>query len=100
MVLLVCVPLPVTRAAGFLALHILGIDRPLGTLIGFACALGYLVLFFPALLLFEPFAVIASLWYTQCFVNRSDEPIGRVIACWLAVIVHTAVLVMYFRLGR
>jgi hypothetical protein len=33
-------------------------------------------------------------------VNRSDEPIGRVIACWLAVIVHTAVLVMYFRLGR
>jgi hypothetical protein len=99
MVLLVCLPLPITRAVGFLALR-LGLDNPLATLIGFASALGYLVLFFPALLLFEPFAVIASVWYTRHFAGSSDEPIGRVIACWLAVIVHTAVLATYLRLGR
>jgi hypothetical protein len=25
---------------------------------------------------------------------------GRLFVCWLAVIVHTAVLISYFRLGR
>jgi hypothetical protein len=100
MVLLVCLPLPITRAAGFFALRVAGLDNPLATLIGFASALGYLVLFFPALLVFEPFAVIASVWYTRHFAGSSDEPIGRVFACWLAVIVHTAVLATYLRLGR
>jgi nicotinamide riboside transporter PnuC len=100
MVLLVCLPLPITRAVGLLALHVVGLEKPIGTLIGFASALGYLVLFFPALLLFEPFALVASLWYTRRFASRSDEPIGRVIACWLAVTVHTAVLATYLRLGR
>jgi hypothetical protein len=99
MVLLVCLPLTVTRAVGFIALR-LGDDSPLATPIGFASALGYLVVFFPALLLFEPFAVIASVWYTQHSAGRSDEPVGRVLVCWLAVVVHTAVLTMYLRLGR
>jgi hypothetical protein len=100
MVLLVCLPLTVTRTVGFIALRLGEFDKPLATLIGFASALGYLVVFFPALLLFEPFAVIASVWYTQHSAGRSDEPIGRAIVCWLAVIVHTAVLTMYLRLGR
>jgi hypothetical protein len=100
MVLLVCLPLPLTRVLGFVSLRLMGLDSPIATLIGFSSALGYLVLFFPALLLFEPFAVIASLWYTQRVATRSDEPIGRVIVCWIAVIVHTAVLGMYLRLGR
>ncbi len=52
----------------------------------------------PALLLFEPFAIIASIWYTrQC---SFEAPIGRLFVCWLAVIGHTAVLISYFRLGR
>jgi hypothetical protein len=100
MVLLVCLPLSVTWAVGFFALRVEELDKPLATLIGFVSALGYLVVFFPALLLFEPFAVIASVWYTQHSAGRSDEPIGRVIACWLAVIAHTAVLATYLRLGR
>ena len=100
MVLLVCLPLPIIWAVGFLSLRVGGFDNPLATVIGFASALGYLAIFFPALLLFEPFAVLASAWYTRRYVTRSDEPIGRVIACWLAVVVHTAALATYLRLGR
>jgi hypothetical protein len=52
-------------------------------LIGFAGTLTYLAVFLPALALFEPFAIIASIWYTQ---RRSfDEPTGRLLVCWLAV---------------
>ena len=97
-VLLVCLPLPLNMAVGYLALgarHVA--DVPLVTLIGFASAIGYLVMWFPALLLFEPFAVIASIWYTRRYTERSDEPLERVLACWAAVMVHTAVLVTYSR---
>jgi hypothetical protein len=67
-------------------------------LIGFAAALAYLAVCLPALVLFEPFAIIASIWYTRRRVFA--EPTGRLFVCWLAVIVHTAVLISYFRLGR
>lgn len=100
MVVLVCLPLPATLALGYFGLGLEKLDNPLGALIGFASALAYLVVFFPALLFFEPLAVIASIWYTRRSADSDDASLGRVLACWLAVLVHTAVLVKYWRLGR
>jgi hypothetical protein len=98
MVLLVCLPLSLTRALGYFALGLEKLNEPAGAMIGFASVLGYLAVFFPALLLFEPFAIIASIWYTRS--ASYDEPIGRVLTCWLALTVHTVVLISYLRLGR
>ena len=97
---LVCLPLPATLAFGFLSRVIERASEPMSLVIGFAAALGYLVAFFPALYVFELFAVIATFWYTQRHLNRFDEPLGRVLVCCAAVAVHTAVLVWYFHLGR
>jgi len=98
MVLLVCLPLPLTKALGYFALALQKLNEPAATLIGFASVLGYLAVFFPALFLFEPFALIASIWYTR--QSASVAPLGRVLACWLALLVHTAVLITYLQLGR
>jgi len=98
MVVVVCLPLIATKAVGYFALALERVDPHAAALIGFAGVLAYLAVFLPALVLFEPFAIIASIWYTQRHVL--DEPAGRLFACWLAVIVHTAVLISYFRLGR
>lgn len=98
MVLLVCLPLPLTKALSYFALALRQVNEPAATLIGFASVLAYMAVFFPALFLFEPFALIASIWYTR--QSSSDAPIGRILACWLALAVHTAVLIAYFRLGR
>ena len=98
MVLLVCLPLTVIKLLGYVALGLQTVDPKFATLVGFASVLAYLAVFFPALLLFEPFAIIASIWYTQR--SPDTEPIGRLIVCWLAVIVHSSVLISYIRLGR
>jgi len=97
MVVVVCLPLTVSKAVLYLSLALERVDPRGSALIGFAGALTYLVVFLPALLLFEPFAIIASIWYTR---RSFDEPTGRLLVCWLAVIVHTMVLISYFRLGR
>lgn len=98
MVVVVCLPLTVSKAVLYFSLALERVDPQRSALIGFAGALTYLVVFLPALAVFEPFAIIASIWYTQ---RRSfGEPIGRLFVCWLAVIVHTMVLISYFRLGR
>ena len=98
MVVVVCLPLTVTKAVGYFALALERVEPQAAALIGFAGVLAYLAVFLPALVLFEPFAVIASIWYTRRRVF--DEPPGPLLVCWLAVIVHTAVLISYFRLGR
>jgi hypothetical protein len=98
MVVVVCLPLTVAKAVGYFALALGRVDHQAAALIGFAGALTYLAVFLPALVLFEPFAIMASIWYTRRRVF--DEPAGRLFVCWLAVIVHTAVLISYFRLGR
>jgi hypothetical protein len=92
-VVIVCLPLTVTKAVGYFALALERVDPQAAALIGFASVLAYLALFLPALVLFEPFAIIASIWYTQR--SMFDERIGRLLACWLAVVVHTAVLISY-----
>jgi len=98
MVVVVCLPLIVSKAVLYFALAVARVDPQVSALIGFAGALTYLAVFLPALVLFEPFAIIATIWYTQ---RRSfSEPIGRLCVCWLAVIVHTVVLISFFRLGR
>jgi hypothetical protein len=98
MVVFVCVPLPLTKAVGYCALALEAVFPHAALLIGFAATMAYLALFLPALVLFEPFAIIASIWYTQR--HFLDEAAGRLLACWLAVVVHTAVLISYFQLGR
>jgi hypothetical protein len=97
MVVVACLPLPLTKAALYSAVALERVAPNASALIGFAGVLGYLAVFLPALVLFEPFAIIASIWYTR---RASDEPTGRLLVCWLAVIVHTAALISYFRLGR
>jgi len=98
MVVVVCLPLTVSKAVLYFALAVASVDPQGSALIGFAGTLTYLAVFLPALVFFEPFAIIASIWYTQ---RRSvDEPTGRLLVCWLAVTVHTAVLISFFRLGR
>ena len=97
-VVVVCLPLTATKVVLYFARALEAVNPQAAALIGFAAALAYLAAFLPALVLFEPFAIIATIWYTQRRVF--DEPIGRLLACWLAVIVHTAVLISYFRLGR
>lgn len=98
MVVIVCLPLTVTKAVGYFALLVNRVEPRAALLIGFASVLAYLAVFLPALLLFEPFAVAASIWYTKRRVF--GEPAGRLFVCWLAVVVHTAVLISYARLGR
>jgi hypothetical protein len=98
MVLLVCLPLTAIKAVGYAALELGRVHPESAALIGFAGALAYLAVFFPALFVFEPFAIIASIWSTRR--SPYNEPVGGLIACWLAVIVHTAILISYFRLGR
>jgi hypothetical protein len=98
MVVVVCLPLTASKAVVYFALALERVDPRGSALIGFAGALTYLAVFLPALVLFEPFAIIGSIWYTQ---RRSfSEPIAPLFVCWLAVIVHTMVLISYFRLGR
>jgi hypothetical protein len=98
MVVIACLPLTMIRAAGYAAHALGGIEPQAAALIGFAGVLAYLAVFLPALVLFEPFAIIATVWYTRR--TLVDAPNGRQFACWLAVIVHTAVLISYFHLGR
>jgi len=98
MVVLVCLPLTLIKLVLYFALALQSINPQSATWIGFAGVLAYLAVFFPALLLFEPFAVIASIFYTR--QSPYNEPIGRLLVCWLAVIVHTAVLISFIRLGR
>ena len=99
MVVLVCLPLPAVTALGLFALVLRRADEQVFTTLGFASALGYLVTFLPALVLFEPFAIGASIWYTQRYTSRDGESFGRVITCWAAVLVHTAAIVFYVRRG-
>ena len=99
MVVLVCLPLPAVTALGRFALVLQRTDKPLFTALGFASALAYLVTFLPALVLFEPFAIGASIWYTQRYTSRDGESLGRLITCWAAVLVHTASIAFYLRGG-
>jgi hypothetical protein len=98
MVLIVCLPLTAVRLLGYAALVLERVAPTFATAVGFVSALAYLAMFFPALVLFEPFAIIASIWYTRR--SPYNDPIARLIVCWAAVIVHTAVLISYIRLGR
>lgn len=98
MVVVVCLPLTVSKAVLYSSLALERVDPQGSALIGFAGALTYLAVFLPALMLFEPFAIIASVWYTQR--RPFGEPIVRLFVCCVAVIVHTMVLISYFRLGR
>jgi len=98
LVVVACLPLTATKAVLYVAVALESVDPRAAALIGFAGVMGYLAVFLPALVLFEPFAIIATIRYTQRRVF--EEPPGRLLVCWLAVIVHTAVLISYFRLGR
>jgi hypothetical protein len=49
--------------------------------------------------LFEPFAIVASIWYTQRAMSRNDESLTNVMTCWAAVLVHSATLAFYLRTG-
>ncbi len=98
MVVVACLPLTASKAVLYAALALEKVDPPRAALIGFAGALTYLAVFLPALVLFEPFAIVASIRYT--LRRSSGEPVVRLLVCWLAVIVHTMVLISYFRLGR
>src|SRR5579872_3051412 len=100
MVVSVCLPLPLTMAALYGGMALQPLDAPMAAVVGFAATLGYVVAFLPALLLFEPFAVVATLWFTARYLRKWGESAMPVIACWMAVILHTAVLVSYLRLGR
>jgi hypothetical protein len=97
-VVVVCLPLTMTKAVLYFSLALKGVAPQAAALIGFAGVLGYLAVFWPALVLFEPFAIVASIRYT--LRSALDAPPGWLIACWLAVIVHTTVLISYVRLGR
>jgi hypothetical protein len=97
-VVVVCLPLIVSKAILYFALGLETIDPRASALIGFAGTLAYLAVFLPAALLFEPFAIIASVWYTK--QRLAGDPLGRLFVCWAAVIVHTTVLISYLRLGR
>jgi hypothetical protein len=99
-VVLVCLPLPVVCAIGVFAHAVRRLDPQGAAALGFAATLGYLATYFPALYLFEPFAIVASLWYTRRWFDQYGEAFAPVIACWTAVIVHTAALAYFMRLGR
>lgn len=99
MVVLVCLPLPAVTALGQFALALQQADDHLFIALGFASALGYVVTFLPALVLFEPFAIGGSIWYTQRYTRRDDESLADVIMCWAAVLVHTATIAFYLRRG-
>ena len=90
-----CLPLSVIKALTYAALLVYRADPQGGAFFGFAVTFGFLVVFYPALLLFEPFAVIATIWYTRH--SRFDEPVERLLVCWAAVAVHTIILVSYLR---
>jgi hypothetical protein len=98
-VVLVCLPLPAVTALMLFALALERVNKPLATMLGFASVFGYLATFLPALVLFEPFSIGASIWYTRRFTSRTDESFGTVIACWVAVLVHTAAIAFYLRRG-
>ena len=97
MVVLVCLPLPSVAALEVFARALEHVDEHAFAMIGFAGALGYLATFLPALVLFEPFALGASVWYTQRFARRDGESFGGLIMCWAAVVVHTVTLAFYLR---
>jgi hypothetical protein len=97
MVVIACLPLPVTKAVVYLSVAFERLNPEAAALIGFAGVLAYLAVLLPAMVLVEPFAIIASIWYTQR--HEFEDPV-RLCVCWLAVIVHTAVLISYFRLPR
>jgi hypothetical protein len=99
LVVLVCLPLPVVTAVLLFARALEKADEARAALIGFAGVFGYLVTFLPALVLFEPFAIGASIWYTRQFTDRPNESFGRVITCWVAVVVHTAAILFFLRRG-
>src|SRR5579864_7256726 len=84
MVVLVCVPLPLTMAALYGGMALQPIDAPIAAVVGLAATLGYLVAFLPALLVFEPFAVAATLWYTVRYGRRWSEAAMPVTVCWIA----------------
>jgi hypothetical protein len=88
----------VAKAVGYFAFALESVAPHAALLFGFAATMAYLALFLPALVLFEPFAIVATIWYTQRYLF--DDTAGRLFACWVAVVVHTAVLLSYLRLGR
>jgi hypothetical protein len=98
-VVLVCFPLLAVTALMLFALALESVNKPLAMMLGFASVFGYLVTFLPALVLAEPFAIGASIWYTRQFTSRTDESFGSVLACWGAVLVHTAAIAFYLRRG-
>jgi hypothetical protein len=99
MVMLVCLPLPALTALGQFARALETVNERAFIMIGFASALGYVVTFLPALLLFEPFAIGASVWYTHRCASRDNESFGGLIMCWAAVLVHSITLAFYLRTG-
>jgi len=95
LVVFACLPLTIIKVLTYAAMLASRADPQAGALFGFAITFGFLVVFYPALMLFEPFAVIATIWYTRH--SPFDEPVKRLLVCWAAVAVHTIVLVSYLR---
>jgi hypothetical protein len=98
-VVFVCLPFPAVTALGQLAWALRSADERSFLAIGFASTLAYVVIHLPALVLFEPFAIGASIWYTRRFTSVAGESFGGLIACWAAVLVHTAAIAFSLRGG-
>jgi hypothetical protein len=100
LVVIVCLPLPSICAVLLMCRAIEPFAQDGAALIGFAAVFAYLFTFNPALYLCEPFAVIASIWLTRRWYDNYGAPFAPVAACWLAVLVHSAALAFFLRLGR
>ena len=100
LVVLACLPLTALWAV----LQVLRIVDPAvhdaTALMGFAVVIAYLFAFRPALYVCEPFAVIATLWLTRRWYDTYGAPFAPVVACWAAVLLHSAALVSFLALGR
>lgn len=98
-VVFLCLPLPVVTAVLLFASALRSVSESSAVALGFAASFGYLVTFLPALVVFEPAAIIASIAQTRRYVGGDDEPIESVIACWAAVALHTAAILFFLRRG-
>jgi hypothetical protein len=92
-VVLACLPLTAVKILTYALMLVSRADPDGVALFGFALTFAFLFLFYPALLLLEPIAIITTVWYTNHF--RYNEPVSRLLVCWFALAVHSLVLVSY-----
>jgi hypothetical protein len=91
-VVIACLPLPAVAALGGVGLLIGRINEPFSMLFKLPFFFGYLLLILPAMYVIEPFAIIATIWYSA---RATGESMRSVVTCWIAVMVHTIVLIWF-----